>query len=415
MKNNTIGMALAALILAGSLAGCGSGSEEARPAGLEFQRSYQAPADGAAEAAEGELYLAGKVPVLRLAGTFKQMGMEYGSLLADELNEMYGEMSADFGRLPGVSYEGMLEIGKWMYESSPRDLQDLIAGAAETSGLGLEKQMMMNAVEFYTPATVYASGCSGCAAWGPYTSGEPLVFGRNYDYAPKFADSMVVTAYEPVGSSLSFACIAYAGIFNATTALNSEGLFLEVNNGEFSGGESEIGTREFGCSSTFSFIDQRTSLIALDYAFENTNTDMAFIVNAARGDDAASYEWPNFGVKRRGPDADGLLVATNNFVDPSWEGVPGIQPVGEGPRYGYTLERRANLLALAEVNKGSITPEAMMQMMSTPLDQGGPLLGGSRFVTCYQVVVVPSTLDLWVRVPGFQEWTPVPVKTLFEN
>lgn len=413
MRKTTTTLLLAALVMAGSLTGCTSG--KARPAGLAFQRSYQAPADGAAEAVEGELYLAGQVKVLLLAGTFRQMGREYGSLLSDQLNQMYEEMSADFGKLPGVSYEGMLEIGRWMYDSSPRDLQDLIAGAAETSGLGLEKQMMMNAVEFYTPATAYASGCSGCAAWGPYTSGQPLVFGRNYDYAPKFANSMVVTAYDPAGPGLSFACIAYAGIFNATSALNSEGLFLEVNNGEFSGGESEIASREFGCGSTFSFISQRTSLDALDYAFESTNTDMAFIVNAACGDAAVSYEWPNFGMKRRGPDADGLLVATNNFVDPSWDGVAGIQPVGEGPRFGYTLERRANLLALAGKNKGSITPEVMMEMMATPLDQGGPLLGGTRFVTCYQMVVVPTTLQLWVRVPGFQEWTPIDLGPLLPD
>lgn len=414
MKKTAIAMVLASIVLSGSLAGCGSG-QEASPAGLAFQKSYKAPADGTRPEAEGRLYLAGKVPVLHLAGTFRQMGMEYGSLLADELKGMYDEMSADFDRLPGITYEGMLEIGEWMYSGAPRDLQDLIAGAAETSGLGLEKQMMLNAVEFYTPATAYASGCSGCAAWGPYTSGQPLVFGRNYDYAPKFADTMVVTVYEPAGSDFDFACAAYTGIFNATTALNSEGLFLEVNNGEFSGGDGQDPAREFGCSSTFSMIDQRTSLEGMDYAMHSANTDMAFIVNAASGDDACSYEWPAFGMKRRGPDSDGLLVATNNFVDPAWEGVPGIQPVGEGPRYGYTLERRANLLALAEKNKGSITPQVMMEMMSTPLDQGGPLLGGSRFVTCYQLVVVPSTFEMWVRVPGFQDWTQVDVASLFAD
>ena len=188
-----------------------------------------------------------------------------------------------------------------------------------------------------------------------------------------------------------------------------------MNNGEFSGGETEIDTREFGCASTFSFIGERRSLDALDYAFASTNTNMAFIVNAACEDDAASYEWPTFGVERRGPDQDGLLVATNNFVDPSWDGVEGIQPVGEGPQFGYTLERRANLLALAARNKGSITPEVMMEMMATPLEQGGPLLEGSRFVTCYQMVVVPQTLELWVRVPGFQDWTAIKLETLLSD
>jgi hypothetical protein len=93
----------------------------------------------------------------------------------------------------------------------------------------------------------------------------------------------------------------------------------------------------------------------------------------------------------------------------------GLCTVTKGPQFAYTLERRANLLALAGRNKGSITPEVMMEMMATPLDQGGPLLEGSRFVTCYQMVVVPSALGLWVRVPGFQEWTAIDLETLLSS
>ena len=74
MKRTLATLLVAAVVLAGSLAGCDAGREQ--PAGLELQRTYQAPVDGSAKAAEGKLYLAGQVKVLQLSGTYKQMGME---------------------------------------------------------------------------------------------------------------------------------------------------------------------------------------------------------------------------------------------------------------------------------------------------------------------------------------------------
>gem|GEM_PF-4856456 len=41
------------------------------------------------------------------------------------------------------------------------------------------------------------------AAWGNYTSGGPLVFGRNYDNGPKLAEFVSVVVYNPEDGSIT--------------------------------------------------------------------------------------------------------------------------------------------------------------------------------------------------------------------
>ncbi|MPN28000.1 hypothetical protein SDC9_175434 [bioreactor metagenome] len=113
---------------------------------------------------------------------------------------------------------------------------------------------------------------------------------------------------------------------------------------------------------------------------------------------------------RRAPDEDGLLVATNHFVDPFW-GLESIALDDQDP--AYTAHRRANLLALGEKNKGKINPEVMMEIMSIPLENGGAFRAPN--VTSYQIVTVPKELKVWVRVPEVQEWTEVDLKPLFSE
>jgi hypothetical protein len=65
---------------------------------------------------------------------------------------------------------------------------------AETSGLGLDQQLIVNDLEAYL---VSEEQCSGVAVWGNYTSGDPLVFGRNYDMGPKLAKYTIIAIYNP--------------------------------------------------------------------------------------------------------------------------------------------------------------------------------------------------------------------------
>ena len=45
----------------------------------------------------------------------------------------------------------------------------------------------------------------------------------------------------------------------------------------------------------------------------------------------------------------------------------------------------------------------MMRIIETPIEEGG----AENELTVYQLVVVPGTMNLWMRVIGGSDWTPV--------
>lgn len=127
----------------------------------------------------GKLYRTGSLNVVELHGSYREMGRQYGALQKKELNEIYGNISADFDKNPEFTYDVMLQDARSNFRFYPQRYKEIVYGMAETSGLGLDKQLIVNDLEAYV--NLKEGQCSGVAAWGNYTSGSPLVFGRNYD------------------------------------------------------------------------------------------------------------------------------------------------------------------------------------------------------------------------------------------
>ncbi|MBQ4281036.1 MAG: hypothetical protein II753_02940, partial [Spirochaetales bacterium] len=96
------------------------------------------------------------------------------------------------------------------------------------------------------------------------------------------------------------------------------------------------------------------------------------------------------GVKRgESENPEGLLVSTNYFLNPEWD-----FPVPSNEDSWDAITRRENLLRLLDEKKGSVDVETMQRIIATPFEDGGAMLG----LTVYQLVVVPETLELWIRV-----------------
>lgn len=198
----------------------------------------------------------------------------------------------------------------------------------------------------------------------------------------------------------------------ATTGLNARGLFLELNNGLPSGGSLKYNDRVPAIVNLLAALTDCGSLDELDAFFNTTRTEFSFIVNAADRMRGVSYEWAPFEHRRRDGDAEGLLVSTNHFAHPSWGTVLQDQAGFE------TVLRRENLLALGHERKGRIDPEVMEEILDIPMNEGGatwPVDGSMPYRTTYQIVAVPASLLLWLKVPGFQEWTGVGLESLFEE
>ncbi len=359
----------------------------------------------------GKLFKSGKINILVLQGSYRQMGRQYGHLLSSELKGLYKSAVVNyFQKEKGLSSDSMKKAAMYLYRFYPQRFKDIIIGMAETSGLSLDEQIMLNALEHFGSM----SGCSGIIAWGKYTKDKPLVAGRNYDWFDKYADfakSLTVTVFNP-DSGIPNAIVTFTGVIYATTGMNAEGIMLELNNGLPTGGSLSYANRVPAIVNLLAALTDCSSLDQLDAFFNTTRTNFAFIINTADKTTGVSYEWAPFEHRRRNGDPEGLLVSTNHFTDPSW-GIAMKDSVGF-----ETVRRRDNLLALADKNKDKIDVVKMKAMLDTPMKNGGatwPVERSERsaYRTVYQIVIVPDSLQMWVKVPAYQEWTAVELKKLF--
>ena len=136
----------------------------------------------------GGLYKSGKLNILDLHGTYKQMGRQYGYLIKDDLHNLYKKAIEDYFIVQkGISRETMKQTAMSLFNFYPQRFKDIIYGMAETSGLSIDKHIVLNGLELY--GTI--SGCSGIASWNDYTAGGPLIFGRNYDWFDSYLLSNV--------------------------------------------------------------------------------------------------------------------------------------------------------------------------------------------------------------------------------
>ena len=356
---------------------------------------------------KGKSFTCGKLDVLVLNGSYREMGRQYGKLLQQPLGQFYQEAIVEhFMYHRNLSLEVMLAMGHDLFKLYPKRLKEILVGMAETSGLDLDQHLVLNALELFGPL----EGCSCIAVWGDYTSREPLVFGRNYDWFPSYSDfarTLTVTILNPP-SSVPTAIVTFAGVIYATTGMNKNGLFLALNNGQPSGGELIYSGRIQTMVMLLSFLLDADSMEQLDAAFQTTNSHFSYIINVADPSAAFSYEWPPFAIRRREGVRNGVLASTNQFINPEWK----LQVVDS---HGMeTVKRRENLLRLAEKNKGRINAERMMEMMDIPIDRGGPTWPQkAQWKTVYQVVAVPEKRELFLKVPGYQDWTGVSLQKLF--
>lgn len=358
----------------------------------------------------GKLYRAGRISVVELIGNYRQMGRQYGMLLKGELTTLYYDAIEEFFlKQQGFTRERLEIIARSFFDLYPQRYKEIIYGMAETSGLGVDRQILLNGIEWFPKINhLLFDRCSGIAAWGPYTSGGPLVFGRNNDDAAlykNFARFMVVSVFKPNDLSIPIAIINYAGAIYNPTGMNSEGLFMQINSGPWMGFSLD---RLSIVVTLFSFLQDYSSLSEVDKAFKSTLVNLSSVINVADKNGAYSYECSIYDARRMDPEQDGLLIGTNHFVGPTWN----MAQIDEKIRSDTSMRRRQNLLNLGEMYKGTFSPHVMMKVLDIPIEQGGVT---DAEKTIYQVIAVPAQLKLWVKVPGLQDWTTIRLGPLFKK
>ena len=348
----------------------------------------------------------GVINIVDLHGTWREMGRQYGALLADELRDLYeraivGKLEKEYGLLRA----DMQNTARKFFANYPFKFKEAVRGMAETSGLTLDQLLLLNAVELLS-SYAEAPQCTGVAVWGDYSAGS-AVYGRNYDWLPwfrEFSADIAVAVWHPADGALSVATIGYCGEIYAVNGMNEKGIFLELNNGMPSGGPLWYDSRVPAVAALFNFLLECETLDDIESCFQTTKANFAYIIGVADGQTARCYEWPVFEVKRRESHSrPGLTVLTNHFTEFSW-GLP--RP--DDKTFWLTRTRRQNMLNLAKHLKGAIDAATMKKMMETRIED----LGSTTDMTVYQIVTVPGTFEFWLRLPGVQEWTSIDMKAL---
>ena len=340
-----------------------------------------------ADTSKATKFKVGPVSVVDLHGTWYEMGRQFGDLMKDELHDIYDFLQTIIAANQGNS-DKTDSIVEQQKSQTPYRICEFMKGAAETSGLTYDQIHMINAVERIGGLP----HCSVAMAWGDYTDGS-LVIGRNYDYADYFsqiADDVAVTVYHPADGALATATIGYVGEIYAVNAINEAGIFLELNNGKPSTNIKSPNYRFTGTTMLFDIMFDADDLNDIDLFFNTTNSSSSSIINVADSQKGVSYEWCPIDVKHgESENPEGLLVSTNYFLNPEWD-----FPVPSDADSWNAISRRDNLLKLLEAKKGSVDVSVMQDIIATPFEDGGAMLD----LTVYQLVVVPETFELWIRV-----------------
>jgi hypothetical protein len=384
-------------------------------AGLSF--SCQKDEDSADPYEGGKLHKSpsGAFYIAQLQGTFQQMGRQYGLMLSDQILAFYQEAVVELAmNEEGMKYEDLLEYGRDNYDDFPQIFRDYFDGMAETSGLTMEQTKIMSGVMFL----IYMTGCSSLSTWGDYTTDGKTITGRNLDLVVgnlrRFSKYYHIVVWNPTGFPASVANIDFMGGVFYQTAINDKGVYLGLHNGQ-AADTTNADYRENTNNILLESLFRNTTGEEVDRWFNTTLPDCGLIMNASYADYATIYEWATYRLATR--QGQGILSASNDFIDPSWVDYPIIfyDSTNEAA-LGYTCKRRNNLLDRGEEFKGQITPEIMMDIFDMTLPSAGATFPEEGiFRTIYSVVVKPDELKMWLNVREYSGWEEIDLKPYFTS
>lgn len=357
----------------------------------------------------------GKYWLLDLSGSWLEMGRQYGGLMRTELQQFHTDLISDL-EARGMDEASRTTVGKEVYNVYSEQLQDLLLGISQTSGLSLDQTLVLNAGMMLLAQAALGGeppeACSGIAVWDGYTLDGKLIFGRNWDIDRQtmrdYMRYLAVTIFHPL-EGYAFANIHPLGNVYLETGMNSEGLFIELNNGEYSD-PSFFDDREDTSSVLVSVLNLKSNVQQAADMLASIPADISYILQIADPGQAVTMERPTFDARIRDVDDHGLVVAYNSFVPPypaSWENyVTPPKPAAHDPRYENMIQ-----LAQSPIYMGQFTPEKMQKYLEIPIEEGGAYHSG----TVIQVVAVPEERDIWIRGCDYAGWEKISLDNYFNR
>lgn len=169
----------------------------------------------AAEAPPARLEVHGRVPVVHVYGTPREMGAQYGTLLRRPLRALRRCLRAFVSENARAYFLAYAEAHE---PHLPGEIREELRAVAEASGLPYMELVAMNVVP--------KLACSALAVWDPQDANDPgLIMGRNAEYfSLGFKDrGMLVVVYH-AREGVAVVSVNFLGMIGSFTGINARGV-----------------------------------------------------------------------------------------------------------------------------------------------------------------------------------------------
>lgn len=343
----------------------------------------------------------GTLTVLHLNGSWYEMGVQYGTLMKNEMKAV-----RDFAGLKNQTPSDPILLPKGL-PCGVEFIDELMRGAAEGAGLTLDDMAIINAVEIAylddssDETELYSGKCSALALFGNKVKNGRRVYGRNYDWLSSFMNvGLVVTYFHPKGTELEVASINYPGCFYMTTGMNSAGLFIELNDGSYSSLDSNDKCIHNAWLLWNVLLQTRNTKQAVNM-LQSLSPKGNYLIGITDPEDNAVFEWGvSSNYVHHADNASGVLAMTNHFLRPDWKNT---EYAGWGG-IASSVNRYKAIRKLGEdVPDGTGDVDTLKKILAIPVEEGGAKWLG----TIFQVIAVPELREMHVHCCNSDEWIPV--------
>lgn len=347
----------------------------------------------------------GTLSILHLRGTWREMGVQYGELMKEEL-----KAAREFAGVHATEPSDPVLLPNGL-PCGVEFIDDLMSGTAEGAGLTLDDMAIINGVEIAylcecdSDVQPYLGKCSALNLFGDKAKDGQRIYGRNYDWLSSFEKiGLAVTYFHPSDSNLEVATINYPGCFYLTTGMNSAGLFVELNDGSYASTASNDKCIHNAWLLWNVLLQSRDTQHAVNM-LQSLSPKGNYLIGLTDSADSAIFEW---GVAsnyvHQADDSVGMFAFSNHFLRPDWKNT-------EDAEWGglvSSVNRRQGLLKLGEqIPNGTGDLDTMKRILSVPVENGGAKWTG----TIFQVIAIPELKEMHVHCCNSDEWIPVHFST----
>lgn len=372
---------------------------------------------------EGKLYEANGFLIPVLSGSWKEMGTQYGELLAEHMQNAWDVLVAP------TQKSGLLsdaEEKKWAdraYTTCSTRNREWYDGVAKGSGWSIANVCLLDhLMEFgvYQAKLHSFAGCTSILSWGGHSSDGGMYIGRNMDWSETFNHfPQMLTVRKPTDGSYKYATAGWPGMYCAFTALNEHGVYFDLHDGTSMGGSLIYMERSSILNVLTDLISETASLSALTARLNGTCNSASIILTMGDENSGASMECSSLaGNRLRVPEGESMAVA-NTFFGESWG-------LGQRETVSNSMRRRSNMDARLAENAGRVDASVVRSLMDLRIfNEDGSFAhnGGctkptkqDADLTNHQVVTDVKARKMWLKVPVpdfFADWTEVDLKELW--